>query len=77
MGLRMARNDLGMTQEQLAKAAGTNQATIQKIENGKSLRPRIIMEVAEALKVNPAWLQFGDEFASRKVPAAPNWGNER
>jgi transcriptional regulator with XRE-family HTH domain len=59
--MRMKRQDKGWTQEQLAVRAGTNQAVIQKIENGKSLRPRKIDQIAEVLEVNPAWLMFGDE----------------
>ena len=66
--LRSVRRERGLTQESLAKEAGTNQAVIQKIENGKSLRPRLIMEIAEVLEVNPAWLQFGEPWAERKRP---------
>ncbi len=66
--LRTARRDKGLTQERLAQKAGTNQAVIQKIENGKSLRPRQIMQIAEVLDVNPAWLQFGEPWAERKRP---------
>jgi transcriptional regulator with XRE-family HTH domain len=51
---------MGWTQEQLAQNAGTNQAVIQKIENGKSLRPRKIDTIASVLNVNPAWLMFGE-----------------
>ncbi|MES9926977.1 MAG: helix-turn-helix transcriptional regulator, partial [Candidatus Thiodiazotropha sp. 6PDIVS] len=36
--LRRKRRERGWTQEELALRAGTNQAVIQKIENGKSLR---------------------------------------
>ena len=62
--LRYRRRQMGWTQEQLAAQAGTNQAVIQKIENGKSLRPRKIDEIASVLEVNPAWLMFGDEKAT-------------
>ena len=62
--LRYCRRQMGWTQEQLAVQAGTNQAVIQKIENGKSLRPRKIDEIASVLEVNPAWLMFGDEKAT-------------
>ncbi|MEW7976582.1 MAG: helix-turn-helix transcriptional regulator [Candidatus Sedimenticola endophacoides] len=62
--MRFKRVEKGWTQEQLAMRAGTNQAVIQKIENGKSLRPRKIDQIAEVLSVNPAWLMFGDESAS-------------
>lgn len=59
--LRAARKERGWTQEQLAVRADTSQAVIQKIENGKSLRPRKIDKIAEVLEVSPAWLQFGTE----------------
>jgi transcriptional regulator with XRE-family HTH domain len=62
--MRMKRQEKGWTQEQLAVRAGTNQAVIQKIENGKSLRPRKIDEIAAVLDVNPAWLMFGDDMAN-------------
>jgi transcriptional regulator with XRE-family HTH domain len=58
--LRCRRREKGWTQEQLAALAGTNQAVIQKIENGRSLRPRRINEIATALDVSPSWLMFGD-----------------
>ena len=67
--LRYSRRQRGWTQEQLAAQAGTNQAVIQKIENGKSLRPRKINEIAAVLEVNPAWLMFGDRSANLTVDA--------
>jgi len=66
--LRTSRRQHGFTQDQLAKEAGTNQAVIQKIENGKSMRPRQIMRISEVLDVNPAWLQFGEPWADRDRP---------
>ena len=66
--LRETRIERSLTQEQLGELAGTNQAVIQKIENGKSFRPRLIMEIAESLEVNPAWLQFGEPWAEKKRP---------
>ena len=59
--LRKRRKELGWTQMYLADQVGTSQAVIQKIENGKSLRPRILEQIANALSVKPAWLQFGVE----------------
>ena len=58
--LRSKRKEKGWTQKQLAEITGSNQAAIQKIENGKSLRPRNLLKLAEALQVTPAWLQFGE-----------------
>lgn len=65
--LRQLRRDLGLTQMELADLARTTQAVVQKIENGKSKRPRIIAELATALKVNPAWLQWGEPYALKQV----------
>ncbi len=59
--LRMKRREKGLTQEQLAAKADTSQAVIQKIENGKSLRPRKINIIAKVIGVDPAWLQFGGD----------------
>jgi len=59
--LRQRRKQLGWTQMYLAERVGTSQAVIQKIENGKSLRPRILEQIASALAVKPAWLMFGVE----------------
>ena len=59
--LRSKRREMGMTQEQLAERADTTQAVIQKIENGKSLRPRKIDKIAAALGVKAAWLMFGSD----------------
>ncbi|HEX9585205.1 MAG TPA: helix-turn-helix domain-containing protein [Gammaproteobacteria bacterium] len=57
--LRSARKVKGWSQQDLANRAGTTQAVIQKIENGKSLRPRNIEAIADALDVEAAWLMFG------------------
>lgn len=61
--LRARRKEVGWTQEELARRVGTSQAVIQKIENGKSLRPRKIDRIAEMLGTTPAWLMFGDYAA--------------
>lgn len=61
LGLRVKylRRQKEWTQEQLAIECGSTQGVIQKIENGKSLQPRIIMQLARALEVDAQWLQFG------------------
>jgi transcriptional regulator with XRE-family HTH domain len=66
--LRLVRRERGLTQAELGELSGTNQAVIQKIENGNSLRPRQIMKIAQILEINPAWLQFGDPWANRGRP---------
>ncbi|MCU7905509.1 MAG: helix-turn-helix transcriptional regulator [Candidatus Thiodiazotropha sp. (ex Epidulcina cf. delphinae)] len=77
--LRRKRRERGWTQEELALRAGTNQAVVQKIENGKSLRPRKIDEIAQVLDVNPAWLMFGETTSTvmddESVEVAKAWRN--
>ncbi len=75
--LRRARKQRGWSQEYLASQADTSQAVIQKIENGKSLRPRNIERIAEALDVRPAWLMFGvnevEDLDEESVQVARAW----
>lgn len=66
--LRIARHEKGLSQHQLALRAGTNQTVVQKIENNKSIQPKVVMDLGEALDVNPAWLQFGEPYASEPWP---------
>lgn len=53
-----ARTELGLTQEQLALAAGVSRLTVNRIENG---RTRVSLETVERLAVvlrqSRAWLQ--------------------
>ncbi len=71
--LRDVRLERGISQVVLGDMSGSNQTVIQKIENGRSIRPRCIMEIAEALGVNPAWLQFGEPWARKESPIGPDW----
>ena len=75
--LRPKRLELGWTQEQLAAEVKSSQAVIQKIENGKSLRPRILEEIAYALGVSPAWLTYGAKdctnLESEAIELARSW----
>jgi len=68
--LRKRRKEMGWTQTELAERVGTSQAVVQKIENGKSLRPRILEQLAKALDVKPAWLMFGVEEAGELTDEA-------
>ncbi len=57
--LRKARLARKLTQEKLAELAGTSQAVITKIENGRSELPRQLVHIAKALRVPPEWLLYG------------------
>lgn len=54
-----ALGESGLTQDKLGDIVGTSQAAIQKIANGKTRRPRQLLAIARALKVNAEWLETG------------------
>jgi transcriptional regulator with XRE-family HTH domain len=57
--LRAARLALGMTQAQLARKAGLSVSTIRDLESGKNRATTRLLQIAKALRVNPAWLETG------------------
>jgi phage repressor protein C with HTH and peptisase S24 domain len=59
--LKARRDELGLSQDALGKLVGLTQQTIQAIEDGKTLQPRKIDALADALRTTPQWLQFGIE----------------
>ena len=75
--LRLRRKDKGWTQERLAEKQAPRRQSSKKIENGKSLRPRNVLKLAQALGVSPAWLMFGqknfDELADEGIAMATAW----
>lgn len=75
--LKYARERKGLSQEELAKLAGTTQQNIQNIEAGVVERPRKIGAIAKALGESPAWLQFGteaiDKLDADAIALAQSW----
>ncbi len=59
--LKIAREKKGMSQAQLAELIGLSQQSVAKIENGDTLQPRKIKDIAKALDVSQKWLQLGIE----------------
>ncbi len=57
--LKQKRAELNLTQAQLAEMVGVKQQSIQLIESGKTQRPRLLFELANALKCDAAWLLYG------------------
>ncbi|EPH2853645.1 helix-turn-helix domain-containing protein [Serratia nevei] len=57
--IKQKRNELNLTQAQLAEMVGAKQQSIQLIESGKTRRPRLLLELASALKCDAAWLLYG------------------
>jgi len=58
--MRWSRERSGMTQEELARKAGTTKDVIAQVEVGRTKRPRQAEQIADALGVPVAWLMFGD-----------------
>ncbi|MFS6817212.1 MULTISPECIES: helix-turn-helix domain-containing protein [Citrobacter] len=59
--IKSRRNQLKLTQAELAELVGTKQQTIQQVESGLTKRPRRLVELAEALQCDPRWLLFGGD----------------
>lgn len=55
--LKAAREHAGLTQVQLAEAAGVNQSDITKLENGKRQGTAALARIAAAVKADPLWLE--------------------
>ncbi|ELI8407952.1 helix-turn-helix domain-containing protein [Yersinia enterocolitica] len=57
--VKARRDELGMTQSELALKAGTTQQSIVNLENGTTKRPRNLLEISKALNTDPDYLMFG------------------
>lgn len=58
--LKEARSKRGLTQKALGELVGVSQAAIQKIETGKANQTTKLVEIANALGVQPEWLSSGE-----------------
>ncbi|CAB4159800.1 HipB Predicted transcriptional regulators [uncultured Caudovirales phage] len=65
--LREARKAKGLSQTELAKAAGVAQSTVGNIESGDRDGASSLAAIAEALGVRYRWLRDGD--GTRELPA--------
>jgi len=65
--LREARAARDLTQAELGKLAGFSQAVVQQIEDGTLWHPNIVSELAVAMGITPAWLQWGEPFSDKRV----------
>lgn len=63
------RQELGLTQQELADRAGVTRVAISKAEQGltKSFNSDTLFDIAKALNVDPYWLQMGSKKALRRA----------
>jgi transcriptional regulator with XRE-family HTH domain len=61
---KSCREQLGLTQTQVARASGMSQSNVDSIEHGKVGRTGRILELAAALSTTPEWLfhEKGPQF---------------
>lgn len=57
--IKSRREELGLTQEQVATIVGIKQQSYQAIESGEVKKPRHLYEISVALKCDMAWLLGG------------------
>lgn len=57
--LKSAREKAGLTQDELANAAGVTQGTVANIESGLRKSPRELLAIARAINVHAEWLKSG------------------
>lgn len=58
--LKFAREQLNLSQQQVADAVGMKQPSYYQLEAGKSKRSRFINDIARVLKTNADWLMYGE-----------------
>lgn len=59
--IKLAREDAGLTQVDLAKACGISQANISELERGEVGRTSYLPEIARDCGISTDWLAFGNE----------------
>ena len=65
--IKLRRNELGITQEALAKQVGKSQSAVGNWESNQNKPSRkMVKELAEKLSIAAEWLEFGE--SDRKAP---------
>ncbi len=72
--LKMRRDELGLTLDDVAKAVGVGRATVQRWESGEINNPRRdkIMKLAQVLEVSPMTLVDASDMEPRQPYGAVN-----
>lgn len=67
--LKYAREQLNMSQSEVAEAVGMKQPSYYQLESGKTQRSRYINEIANVLNVDVGWLVYGKGKAAKDSEA--------
>ena len=69
IGLRLweARTAKGLSQLELGKLSGFNQAVVQQVEDGVLRQPSVVSGLTMAMSVAPAWVQWGEWLEDGRV----------
>ncbi len=66
--IKSRAENLGISQNKLAEMIGIKQSSMANIYNGKTLRPKKLLEIAQALQVSQEWLLYGKDEHEREEP---------
>lgn len=69
--LRESRKAQGLTQLDLQKISGVKQGTIGALERGFLKKSTFILQLADALAVDPQWLDTGEERQKEAAEITP------
>ena len=61
----------GLTQAELGRLVGLNQAVVVLVEEGVLWHPSVVSGLAIAMNVSPAWVQWGEPFSDKRVEWIP------
>lgn len=67
--VRARREQLGLSQSEVARRLGKRQQTVNALEAGAVERPGYLIDLARVLEVTPDWLLYGDGPAPDAAPA--------
>lgn len=70
--LKFAREQINLSQQQVADAVGMKQPSYYQLEAGKSKRSRFISDIARVLKTDVDWLMYGEgEYTFDQIGTEP------
>lgn len=75
--IKRMREERGMSLERLSKACGVSENHLKRVENGFKPSPETLKKIAEALKMDYAFLKFFVDSAWKKRNKTKRNGKKR